>query len=65
MEINDAKDLIASKVTRSKKIDLNSIIALPLNKGGISAMKKQKQIQNDNELLFDNDYTKGRGRVGG
>jgi hypothetical protein len=27
-EINDAKDLIASKVTRSKKNDLNSINAV-------------------------------------
>jgi hypothetical protein len=36
MEINGAKDLIASEVTRSKKFDLNSINTLPLNKGTVA-----------------------------
>jgi len=39
-EINDAKDLIASKVTRSKKNVLNGINALPVDKGDSSARGK-------------------------
>jgi len=59
-KINYAKDLIASKITRSKNIGLNSINALPLDKGESSVGGKQKQPQNDNyKLLLDNNYEKG------
>jgi hypothetical protein len=59
-KINYAKDLIASKITRSKNIGLNSINALPLDKGESSVGGKQKQPQNDNDkLLLDNNYEKG------
>ena len=57
MEINDAEDLIASKVTRSKKMDLNCINDLELNKGESSARGKRKHPQNqDNEILFEKGF---------
>jgi hypothetical protein len=59
-EINNAKYLIASKVTRSKKYDLNSIDALPLDKGDSSTTGEQKQPRSNNdELLCGNNYEKG------